>query len=202
MHLRSQNRCPHTCTWEIKACAAPVTKSKKMNDIQLIPCTLHHLHTLQDIAINAYGDHYLYLWFDGGVWYINRCFSEAALQRELANPNAAFFLIYNGDELAGFLKLNLHQPLEGYTAEEALELERIYLTRAASGKGIGRQVLRFTKDIAKRHHKHIIWLKTMDSSRAISFYEQNGFRKCGRYNLDFEQMKPRYRGMYILKSEL
>lgn len=173
-----------------------------MNNIQITPCTSKDLHTLQDIAINAYGDHYLYLWYDGGAWYLEKSFSQKVLQQELANPNAAFFLIYSNEELVGFLKLHINQPLDKYTATEALELERIYLTKAASGKGIGREVMRFTKAFAAQRNKRIIWLKAMDSSRATDFYEQNGFRKTGTYTLNFGQMKPEYRGMYVLQLEL
>ncbi|WP_460879686.1 hypothetical protein [Pontibacter rugosus] len=54
-----------------------------MSDTRFIPCTVADLHTLQDIAINSYGDHYLYLWFDGGMWYIDRSFSDAALKKSL-----------------------------------------------------------------------------------------------------------------------
>jgi len=176
--------------------------ANEMNNIQITPCTSKDLYTLQDIAINAYGDHYLYLWYDGGAWYLEKSFSEKVLQQELANPNAAFFLIYSNEALVGFLKLNINQPLDKYTATEALELERIYLTKAASGRGIGREVVRFIKAFAAQHHKHIIWLKAMDSSRSVNFYEQNGFRKMGTYTLDFEQMKPEYRGMYVLKLEV
>ncbi|GAB3819793.1 hypothetical protein GCM10028895_18710 [Pontibacter rugosus] len=42
----------------------------------------------------------------------------------------------------------------------------------------------------------------MDSSRSVDFYEKNGFVKCGSAQLEFEQMKPEYRGMYVLKMEL
>ncbi|WP_347158525.1 GNAT family N-acetyltransferase [Pontibacter chitinilyticus] len=173
-----------------------------MNATRITPCTTGDIYTLQDIAINAYGDHYLYLWFDGGAWYLERSFSESALRKELADPNAAFFLIHHQQELVGFLKLNINQPFEAYTAEEALELERIYLTKAASGKGIGREAVNFTKAFAKERNKRVIWLKAMDSSRSVDFYEQNGFEKCGTYTLDFEQMKPEYRGMHILQLEL
>ncbi|GAB3539711.1 spermidine/spermine N(1)-acetyltransferase [Pontibacter brevis] len=170
--------------------------------IQITPCTPADLYTLQDIAINAYGDHYLYLWYDGGAWYIDRSFSEATIKKELEDQNAALFLIYAEEELVGFLKLNIDQALEGESEEESLELERIYLTKAASGKGIGRQVVDFTVAFARERNKRTIWLKAMDSSKSVDFYEQNGFEKCGTYRLDFEAMKPEYRGMYILKREL
>jgi GNAT superfamily N-acetyltransferase len=173
-----------------------------MPDIQLTPCTTSDLYTLQDIAIRSYNDHYLYLWFDGGAWYVERSFQEQALREELADPNAAFYLIYCQKELVGFLKLNLHKELDDYTAGEALELERIYLTRAASGKGIGREVVNFTKEVAVRYNKRVIWLKAMDSSRSVAFYEQNGFVKCGTYTLPFEQMKPEFRGMFVMKLDM
>ncbi|WP_242927443.1 GNAT family N-acetyltransferase [Pontibacter vulgaris] len=173
-----------------------------MKSITIAPCTTSDLYTLQDIAINSYGDHYLYLWYDGGMWYIDRSFSDNALKTDLADSNAAFFLIYNEGELAGFLKLNIDKELEGYTSEECLELERLYLVKSAVGKGIGREVVDFTVAFAKERNKRIVWLKAMDSSPAVNFYEQNGFEKCGTYTLDFEAMKEEYRGMYILKREL
>ncbi|WP_276497427.1 GNAT family N-acetyltransferase [Pontibacter litorisediminis] len=173
-----------------------------MPETRIVACTLAELHTLQDIAIRSYNDHYLYLWFDGGAWYVDRSFKEETLREELTDPNAAFYLIYHEAKLVGFLKLNLHKELEGYTADEALELERIYLTKAASGKGIGREAVTFTKEVAAKYNKRVIWLKAMDSSRSVDFYEQNGFEKCGTYTLPFEQMKPEYRGMYVMKLEL
>lgn len=174
-----------------------------MPNIQIIPCTLADLHTLQDIAINSYGDHYLHLWYDGGMWYIDRCFSDAALKKELEDSNAAFFLVHDADELAGFLKLNINKALEDEQAAESLELERIYLTKAAAGKGIGKKLIEFTVAFSRERNKHTIWLKAMDSSSdAIKFYEQNGFQQCGTYTLDFEQMKPACRGMVVMKMEL
>ncbi|GAB3203857.1 GNAT superfamily N-acetyltransferase [Pontibacter aydingkolensis] len=173
-----------------------------MSGIEITPCTIADLYTLQDIAINSYGDHYLYLWHDGGMWYIDRCFSDAALKKELKDPNAAFFLIHAQEQLVGFLKLNINAEFENYTAEEALELERIYLLKSASGQGIGRAVVNFTKAYAQSLNKKVIWLKAMDSSKSVDFYEQNGFEKCGTYTLDFEVMKEEYRGMYVMRLEL
>ncbi len=173
-----------------------------MSAINISPCTIAELHTLQDIAINSYGDHYLYLWYDGGAWYIDKCFSDAALKKELEDPNTAFFLIYTGEELVGFLKLNVDKALEGGREKDSLELERIYLTKAASGKGIGKQVVAFTVAYAQQRNKRFIWLKAMDSSQSVKFYEQNGFERCGTYQLDFEAMKPEYRGMVVLQRTL
>jgi diamine N-acetyltransferase len=173
-----------------------------MTNIAILPCTHSDLPALREIAVEAYNDHYTYLWHDGGAWYVNRCFSEEALQQELADPNAVFFLIHYKGEPAGFMKLNKDAALEGSTAADCLELERIYLVHRASGIGIGKWAVDFTMQYALESGKRIVWLKAMDSSRSVDFYAKNGFEKCGTYQLGFEQMKEIYRGMVVMKREI
>lgn len=174
-----------------------------MLNIRILPCSESDLYTLQDIAINAYGDHYLHLWHDGGAWYMEKCFSDATLKSELQDDTAAFFFIYADQELVGYLKLNLSKALNGFDAKDCLELERIYLVKTATAKGIGAEVLNFTKAYAEARQNKLIWLKAMDTSQnAIDFYTQHGFRHYSTHQLDFEQMKQEYRGMVIMKLEL
>ncbi|MDO6390331.1 GNAT family N-acetyltransferase [Pontibacter sp. BT731] len=173
-----------------------------MTDIAISPCLLADLTDLQNIAIEAYNDHYTYLWHDGGAWYLNRCFSEEALRDDLANPNASYFMIQYQDEPVGFMKYNKDKALEGYTDAECLELERLYLVDRASGMGIGKWAVDFTVQYALESGKRVVWLKAMDSSRSVDFYEQNGFVRWGTDELDFEQMKEIYRGMVIMKRDI
>ncbi|MCC9135474.1 GNAT family N-acetyltransferase [Pontibacter silvestris] len=173
-----------------------------MSNINIVPCSPDSLSQLKQISIQAYKDHYLYLWHDEGEWYLNFSFSEQALRKELTDPNAAFFQIYDEGKLVGFLKLNINKALENYSEEECLELERIYLVKHASGRGIGSKLIEFTVSFARERNKKLVWLKAIDRSRSVSFYEQNGFNKCGTYTLEFTQMKEEFRGMYIMKREL
>jgi hypothetical protein len=48
----------------------------------------------------------------------------------------------------------------------------------------------------------VVWLKTMDTSPAVPFYEQSGFRTCGHTRLTFPLMKAELRNMLIMKKEL
>jgi GNAT superfamily N-acetyltransferase len=158
---------------------------------------------LSEIAVRAYSDHYLHLWYDDGKWYIEKSFSEKKLLPELEDFNAWFFIIYHNKEAVGFWKLNIDAPLLDEENINALELERIYLTRSASGKGIGKKVIDYTSEIAQEKNKKLIWLKVMDSSSAtIQFYKKMGFEICGTAHLNFEMMKPEYRGMYVMKKLL
>ena len=158
---------------------------------------------LSAIAWKAYSDHYLHLWFDNGEWYRKRCFTKEVLEQELSDPDNLFYIAYEGDDPAGFLKLRINAVLETAPAKNGLELERIYLTKASSHKGIGKQLMELSLGISNQYKKEIIWLKAMDSSIGpIAFYQQMGFEICGVSRLSFEQMKEKYRGMVIMKKEL
>jgi len=171
------------------------------DDIKIRRIVAANVALLSDVAVRAYIDHYLHLWYDKGEWYIDKSFSVKNLLRELEDENARFSIIYCNEEAVGFLKLNIDAPLQD--EENALELERIYLTKAASGKGIGKFVLDFVFQIAKEQNKNLVWLKVMDSSTdAIGFYKNNGFEICGTHHLDFPEMKEEFRGMYVMRKFL
>jgi len=171
------------------------------DDIKIRRIGAANVALLSDVAVRAYSDHYLHLWYDKGEWYIDKSFSVKNLLRELEDENARFSIIYCNEEAVGFLKLNIDAPLQD--EENALELERIYLTKAASGKGIGKFVLDFVFQIAKEQNKNLVWLKVMDSSTdAIGFYKNNGFEICGTHHLDFPEMKEEFRGMYVMRKFL
>src|SRR3954451_4103942 len=108
------------------------------NDIEIRRISASYVALLSDTAIRAYRDHYLHLWYDKGEWYIQKSFSVANLSHELEDANAIFFIIYYNKEAVGFLKLNIDTAIPNEINSEALELERIYLTQAATGKGIGK----------------------------------------------------------------
>ena len=158
---------------------------------------------LSQVATKAYCDHYLHLWNEGGAWYIEKSFAVKNLEEELNDVNAWFCIVYYSNEAVGFLKLNIDATLKGEEDKKALELERIYLTKSAAGKGIGTFLLNYTFKIAAAKNKELIWLKVMDSSQAaIQFYKKMGFEICGTHYLDFPQMKEKFRGMYIMKKTL
>jgi len=173
------------------------------NNIQIRRIGAARAPLLSDVDIRAYSDHYLHLWHDKGEWYINKSFPVKNLLKELEDEHARFFLIYYNEEAVGFLKLNIDAPLEGEENINALELERIYLLKSASGKGIGKLVLDFVFQIAKEQNEDFVWLKVMDSSAdVIRFYKNYGFEICGTRLLEFPEMKEEFRGMYIMKKNL
>jgi diamine N-acetyltransferase len=170
--------------------------------MQIIPCTSAHIHILSQVALQSYRQHYLHLWHDGGVMYMNKCFTENQFAIELKDTNAAFFLLYYNNQAAGFLKLNINQGLHNISSASALELERIYITKAFTGKGLGKYAINFAIDYAQKLNKKLVWLKSMDSSPSVDFYKKSGFKITGTFRLSFPEMKDNLKGMYIMEKEI
>ena len=178
------------------------TKSVK-DSITIKKLSVADASLLSSVAIKAYSDHYLHLWYDGGQWYIDKCFTPQQLEAELQDANAAFYLAYLSNEPAGFLKINIDAPYPGEDEVDALELERIYLNKEATGKGIGKELAELTFSIAKQKNKKLVWLKAMDTSEdSIAFYKKMGFKITGSYTLPHERMQESLRGMVIMKKYL
>lgn len=154
---------------------------------------------LSEVALKAYADHYLDLWYDGGKWYMEKYFSVERLSKEMEDTNASFYIAFYKNSPVGFLKLNIDAALEGFEAQNALELERIYLNKEATAKGIGRKLVELTFTIAKENSKDLVWLKAMDTSEGpISFYKKMGFQIAGTHRLKHPLMKEELRGMVIM----
>lgn len=174
-----------------------------MKEISIKKLNVEDALLLSEVAKKAYADHYLHLWHDGGRWYMETCFSVKKLTAELNNLNAVFYLAFYNNAPAGFLKLNIDAPLESWKEKNALELERIYLTKDSEGKGIGRKLVELAAEVAKENNKDFVWLKAMDTSAGpIEFYKKMNFEICGTYRLPHTMMKAELRGMVIMKRRI
>jgi len=170
--------------------------------MEIRQCTYDDIPVLLDVSIRSYKEHYIYLWHDGGESYIRANFNYKKLENEMSDSNSVFFLVKSVQKTVGLLKLNLDKEIRDYTAEESLELERIYLIKEASGKGMGRKAVDFVTEFARQRNKKSIWLKTMDGSVASGFYEKQGFNVIGETYLNHPAIRDEYKKMIIFCKEI
>lgn len=173
-----------------------------MINLKIEKISLSEIEKFSEVATQAYFDHYRHLWYDAGEWYASKCFNIKQLTEELSDIRNEFFFAILDKKLVGFLKLRPENQLTGQEGN-GFEVERIYLTNEATGRGAGRKLMEFAVEMANQQNKDYVWLKAMDSSQnAIRFYESLGFEICGTSRLDFEQMKPEYLGMVAMRKNL
>jgi ribosomal protein S18 acetylase RimI-like enzyme len=102
---------------------------------------------------------------------------------ELKDPYCTFLLAYEGDQLAGYAKLNEHAKEEAKSLDNPIEIERIYSCKEMIGKGVGKKLMENCLAAANEKKKNTVWLGVWESnSRAIEFYTRWGFEKFGEHN--------------------
>ncbi|WP_400263499.1 GNAT family N-acetyltransferase [Sphingobacterium sp. SG20118] len=108
--------------------------------------------------------------------YLEEGFSLEKLTNELNNKNSDFFFAMIGNDIIGYLKLNIGQSQTELLYEKALEIERIYVLKEYHGKKVGQILYDKAFQIAILKNVDFIWLGVWEENpRAIHFYKKNGF---------------------------
>ncbi len=165
---------------------------------------LSNLQELQDIGAKTYVPHYTHLWKPGGVdWYINRCFDLGFLRNELTDTNVEYYIVEDGGENIGMMKIVLEKPMPDSNVANALYLEKLYFVKEWTGKGVGKKLIDLALHRAIELNRQCVWLMAMDTSaKPIAAYERAGFTVCSHTSLDdeFGLMKKEFRGMVVMKN--
>jgi diamine N-acetyltransferase len=176
--------------------------------ITILKASLTDAPLISELAKKIYQEHYLHLWQPGGAqWYMQEyAYAQSKIEQELADANVEYFIAAEDGTSLGYMKIVLNAILTNYETLGAMEVERIYLHKAATGKGLGKKLMEVAQQKAQALNKGIIFLKAMDSSvAAIAFYKKLGYEICGSLQLplpDFSLIKEGYRGMVILKKHI
>lgn len=164
-------------------------------------CTASDLNLLRHIALSTFEKAFRHLNNPGDFnAYTAQAFSEEQTLNELTNPASHFFLLFDRDRPAGYLKVNDLLAQTDIFDPEALELQRIYVEESYQGKELGKLMLDKALELARESGKKYIWLGVWEKNeRAIAFYERAGFIKTGAH--DFFMGTDRQTDL-IMKKEL
>jgi diamine N-acetyltransferase len=171
-------------------------------NMEIKTCTQNDIKDLIEVSTKSYLEHYTYLWFDNGAGYIKSSFNIDKIKAEMTDSNSIFFLIRDEQKFIGLIKLNIDSELDNFSTDSALELERIYFIKEASGKGYGKDAINFVVDFAKQKRKKVIWLKAMDSSPAVDFYKKRGFTITSETNLNYPGIRHEFKRMFLMRLAL
>ncbi len=154
-------------------------------------------------GIKSYRQHYLHLWPNQDPTpYIESSFTAKVVEGEMADANNRHFVIFYKEAAAGILKIVLDSPVKGFSKREAMFLEKVYLLKAYSGKGLGGAVLKFVLDYSRKLGKKALWLCTMQKGPALQFYLKNGFTIVEESLLSLKGAIEEERPMYLLVKRI
>lgn len=108
--------------------------------------------------------------------YMNESFTTERLTSEIENENSEFYFTISENEVIGYLKVNTGDAQTELKQENALEIERIYVSKDFHGKKVGQILYDKSLAIAKEKNADYVWLGVWEkNTRAIQFYSKNGF---------------------------
>lgn len=173
------------------------------NIVHFEPLTPGTYQDYIEVGIRAYDQHYLHLWPQGDSSpYISSSFNLKVLEKEECDKNTLLYIIKLNSEAVGVLKFTLNAILDIFTAEEALYVDKIYIQKEYSGKGIGKKVLRFVQLRAEEIGKKLVWLDAMQKGPALNFYLNNGFEIYGETEIRLPTVVEAEKHMYIMVKRL
>jgi diamine N-acetyltransferase len=115
--------------------------------------------------------------------YLKKAFGVPQQTAELADPRRITLLAEEGETLVGYTML--HQTGPGgadpaVPAGEAVEIQRFYVGTHHHGRGLARRLMEAATATAREMGGEVLWLGVWEhNTRAIRFYEKNGFVDVG-----------------------
>lgn len=148
-----------------------------MNDILITPAGLENIAVLQQIARQTFYETFApHNTAADMEQYLNESFTSEKISTQLNNPDSFFLLAWENNTPVGYVKLNTGTAQTEAQATTALEIERIYVLSAWHGKKVGQLLYEKALETAQQLHKTYLWLGVWEkNTRAIRFYEKNGF---------------------------
>ena len=137
-------------------------------DVQIRPCTAADLDSMRHVGISSFCHGLGYDWKDGGHAYADQFFSLKNLQAGLRKPSMLNYLCLYREKPTGWLRLQLKK--------DTLWIDKLYVLPEYMGRGLGKQLLSFTEQLAAIHAVDSICLYTREHSPAWHFYHNKGFR--------------------------
>jgi diamine N-acetyltransferase len=169
--------------------------------LKIEPVYTSQIELLQQIGEKTYRENFSEIWTEVGINnYLQAQFDSNKLLNYLNEGNTKYFLSYWNLEPVGLIKLNSNKPLPNSLNEKGLELEKIYLRKEFSGRGIGEKMLNFVITQAIQNLERFVWLDVLKiNDRAKKFYERNGFTVVDE--IEFHTDKLRI-DMWVMKKQL
>lgn len=108
--------------------------------------------------------------------YLSSSFAFDKLKKEIENPDSKFFFAVLNNDVIGYLKVNSGKAQTELGDNNALEIERIYVSKEFLGKKVGQLLYDKALQIAKEKNVNYLWLGVWkENHRALAFYKKNGF---------------------------
>ena len=176
----------------------PISSHLSLQPIKTTDCEL-----LFSLMKEIYPSAYSHFWKDDGNWYVNSQYSKEHILKELSEEKSDYYFVLFNNKIIGNFRIIWDEKLEGLSNEKQVKLHRVYLHQKTQGNGIGKKLLSWFLEKAKKKNYEIVWLDAMNEQpQAFKFYKNLGFQYHSHTFLSFDKMYDEVRKMSQVFKEL
>ncbi|WP_298138799.1 GNAT family N-acetyltransferase [Flavobacterium sp.] len=139
----------------------------------------NQLSIIRDLAYqiwpNAYGE---ILSKEQLEYMLNLIYSIDSLEKQIDNGHT-FLLVEDGNQYVGFASYELN-----YENSNKTKIQKLYVLPQIQGKGIGKKLIDFIKEIAVENKNLSLVLNVNRFNKAKDFYEKYGFEIIKEVKID------------------
>jgi ribosomal protein S18 acetylase RimI-like enzyme len=113
--------------------------------------------------------------------YLAKSFDPEKIKKDIIeNSTNIFFIAEYNDEPIGYCKMRNDRTYDEFKNEKAFEIERIYVLKSFQRKKVGKQLMDYSIDYARKNNYKWLWLGVnIDNITAIAFYKIYDFKIFG-----------------------
>lgn len=148
-----------------------------MSNIEIKKISLKEINQLQEISRQTFQETFSESNSEENMKsYLEKGFSKEKLTAELTDKNSEFYFAILENKPIGYLKINFGESQTELKDSNALEIERIYVSKEFHGKSVGQLLYEKAIERAKQQKSEYVWLGVWEENlKAIRFYTKNGF---------------------------
>ena len=114
--------------------------------------------------------------------FLDDTYSIEKMKADLRDPEVEVRMAFSGRRVVAYCKIGPVKLPVDVGPEPALELHRVYVRQTGQGVGVGRILLTWAIERARRRGAKNLFLGVWQANhRAIAVYESRGFDKVGTY---------------------
>lgn len=114
--------------------------------------------------------------------YLDTTFSHKKIRNSIGKPHNVYWLVVDQESAIGYAKLQLNSPSKFIKNRNVCKLQKIYMLKGTSSKGIGGKLQQMIFDKAVKEGYEYLWLSVLkENERAIAFYNRNEYQIVGEH---------------------
>ena len=172
-------------------------------NLSLVPIQIQDHLMLVELMEGIYKSAYSHFWTDQGNWYLELCYKEGNLEKELSRARSHYYFVVFENKTVGIIKYDFPFSPKEVEIPNAMKLHRLYLDESVHGKGVAKELMLHLEQVAIENNLDFIWLEAMlEKPQAKQFYEKMGYEWVYTYQLEFERLFPQVRAIQIMKKRV